>query len=94
MEKLCPVEKSHTRLRQVHTLWHEALAAYPVPELFIARMNELLQSARSVTWVLQQEMRHDEGFEKWCRAWQEKMRADERMSGSSRRETWSRSRAT
>jgi hypothetical protein len=79
LEKRCPLEKSHTRLRQVHTLWHEALDAYPVPELFIARLNALLQAARSVTWVLQQEMRHDEGFEEWYGAWQEKMRADERM---------------
>jgi hypothetical protein len=79
LEKRCPLEKSHTRLRQVHGLWHEALDSYALPDLFTARLNALLQAARSVTWVLQQEMRHDEGFEDWYGPWQERMRADERM---------------
>lgn len=57
----------------------QGLEAYPVPGLFVARLNALLQAARSVTWVLQQDMRHDEGFEDWYGTWQERMRADERM---------------
>jgi hypothetical protein len=78
-EKTCPLPNSHTRLRQVHTLWHEAAQGYAVPDLFVPRLNALLQAARSVTWVLQKEMSRDEDFDAWYGSWQERMRGDERM---------------
>lgn len=78
-EKSCPIPKSHTRLRQVHTLWHEAAQSYAVPDLFVPRLNALLQAARSTTWVLQKEMSRDDGFGAWYGQWQDQMREDERM---------------
>jgi hypothetical protein len=78
-EKTCPIPNSHTRLRQVHTLWHEAAQGYPVPDIFVPRLNALLQAARSTTWVLQKEMSREEGFDAWYGSWQERMRGDERM---------------
>jgi hypothetical protein len=71
----CPVAKTHTRLDQAHTLWHEALDAYQEPELFATKLNALLTALRSVTFVLQKELAHTEGFEEWWKEWRARMKA-------------------
>lgn len=76
----CPVARTHTRLDQSHVLWHEALDAYTDPDVFVTRLNALVQALRSVTFVLQKELRHTDGFENWYADWQRRMRSDPLMS--------------
>jgi hypothetical protein len=64
-ETSCPIEKTHSRLRQTHDLWHETAAAYPDADEFVTKLNACVQAARSVTFVLQKELRHREWFEDW-----------------------------
>ncbi len=78
-EEACPIPKAHARLNQCHLLWHEALEAYADPDRFVSHLNATIQGLRNVTWVLQKELRHSEGFDEWYAEWQEKMAADARM---------------
>ncbi len=75
----CPIPKTHARLNQCHSMWHEALDAYADPDLFTGRLNAVVQGLRNVTWVLQKELKHAEGFEDWYRVQQDAMKADPRM---------------
>lgn len=75
----CVVERSHSRLEQAHTLWHEALAAYHDPEGFVIKLNALLQALRSVTFVLRKEFGNSDDFQRWYSPWEDAMRADARM---------------
>lgn len=75
----CVVPKTHARLEQAHALWHEALAAYHDPELFVTKLNALIQALRTVTWVLQKEFGNSKEFKSWYEAWQDTMAADERL---------------
>jgi hypothetical protein len=76
----CPIPKTHARLDQSHALWHESLDSYAEPDRFVGRLNALIQALRSVTFVLQKELRHKENFDSWYLPWQERMRADKRMT--------------
>ncbi len=66
-------------MNQAHGLWHEALDAYQDPELFLTRLNALLVSLRSVTFVLQKDLRHEDGFDEWYEEQRVQMRADSVM---------------
>lgn len=78
-EKSCPIPKTHNRLRQVHDLWHEAAAAYPDADAFVTKLNACIQAARSVTFVLQKELKRRDWFEAFYEPWQERMKADPLM---------------
>lgn len=64
------------RLDQAYELWHRALTAYPDVDPFCLEINSLIQALRSVTWLLQKALRHEDGFEDWYRPWQDTMRGD------------------
>lgn len=64
------------RLDQALLLWHRALDAYPDADEFCIGINSLIQALRSVTWVLQKDLKHRDGFGPWYSAWQERMRQD------------------
>jgi hypothetical protein len=76
----CVVPKTHARLEQAHALWHEALAAYHDPELFVTKLNALIQALRTVTWVLQKEFGNSDEFKSWYTPWQGVLKADMRLS--------------
>jgi hypothetical protein len=78
-EEECPIPKTHARLTQCHLMWHEALEAYADPDAFVGHLNALIQGLRTVTLVLQKELRHCDGFNAWYEEKQEAMRADARM---------------
>lgn len=75
----CVVPKTHARLEQAHSLWHEALNAYHDPEAFITKLNALLLALRSVTWVLRKEFGNSPEFKRWYGRWEAAMHADARM---------------
>lgn len=78
-EEECPIPRTHARLNQCHGMWHESLEAYADPDAFVGHLNALIQGLRSVTWVLQKELRNHDGFDDWYQGQQEIMRADLRM---------------
>lgn len=72
----CPIPKTHARLNQCHSMWHEALDAYADPERFTGRLNAVVQGLRNVTWVLQKELKPLAGFDDWYKDQQDVMKAD------------------
>jgi hypothetical protein len=72
----CPIPTSHGRLRELHHLWHQALAAYGDPDAFAFNLNAVVQAARNVTFLLQAEKERVQDFDAWYPAWQERLRAD------------------
>jgi hypothetical protein len=64
------------RFDQALRLWHRALDAYPGADEFCLEINSLIQALRSVTWLLQKDLKHRDGFGPWYAAWQDRMRQD------------------
>ena len=64
------------RLEQAHELWHRALDSYPQVDDFCLAVNNLLQTLRTVTWVLKKSLRHHDGFDAWYVARQREMSDD------------------
>jgi hypothetical protein len=79
VEKSCPVPNTHSRLRQAHDAWHEALDAYPDPAEFTRRINALIPALRAVTLMMQKELKGADWFESWYAPWRTRMEADPRM---------------
>jgi len=42
LEKRCPLPTTHTRLHQVHDLWHRVAADYADPDEFVVSLNAAL----------------------------------------------------
>jgi hypothetical protein len=79
VEKSCPIPNTHSRLRQAHDAWHEALDAYSDPAEFTRRINALIPALRAVTLMLQKELNARDWFESWYAPWQNRMKADTTM---------------
>lgn len=65
LEKSCPLPKTHTRLHQVHDLWHRVAADYADPDAFVVSLNAALQALRSVHFMLNKESRNVPDFDAW-----------------------------
>jgi hypothetical protein len=76
IEKSCPLEAAHTRLRQAHDLWHRLVGAYADPDEFVLQLNQLIVTLRQVTFMLQKQKDKIDDFDGWYGAWQEQLRAD------------------
>lgn len=70
----CPSPTAHRRLEEAHTFWHRCFDAYQDSDLFRTDLNACIQALRNVTFALQKEMAHVEGFAEWYRPWQSAMR--------------------
>lgn len=70
----CPCPTAHQRLEAVHVGWHRALDEYQDPALFAIDLNNCIQALRNVTFALQKEMAHTEGFAEWYGPWREAMK--------------------
>lgn len=64
------------RLGQAGRLWRRALQAYQDADLFCLEINGLIQALRSVTWLLQKELKPRQDFAQWYAVWQDRLRAD------------------
>lgn len=67
---------ARTRLDGALTLWRRALDEYFDVDAFVVSLNALIQALRTVTWVLQKDLRHHQGFDVWYDAQQQSMRGD------------------
>lgn len=79
-EKLCPIPNTHSRLGQVHLLWHQTLEKYDSPDGFVANLNSTIEALRNVTFMLQNEKHKIPDFDKWYGEWRDKMKADAVMT--------------
>lgn len=64
------------RLRESILLLQQAINSESNPELFQTNLNAFLNSARSVTWIMQKEFADVENFKTWYKFIQEKMKND------------------
>jgi len=61
----CLIPKTHKRFNQALLCLDEAIKTYQEPDRFISNINNLIQTLRSITWVLQKEHRNIKGFKEW-----------------------------
>jgi hypothetical protein len=73
---LAAVSAAGRRLEQAHQLWHRALESYPSVDDFCLAVNNLLQTLRTVTFVLQKSLKHRDGFDAWYADRQREMNDD------------------
>jgi hypothetical protein len=75
----CPLANVDQRLEDVHQQWHQAEAAYFDPDRFRLSIQTVIQTLRTVTWVLQNRKKIIPNFDLWYGGWQERLRADALM---------------
>lgn len=78
-EEQCPLAAVDRRLDDLHRLWHQAEAAYFDPDAFRVAIQAAIQTARTVTLVLQKNKRLIPDFDAWYEPWQQKLGADSLM---------------
>ena len=74
--KACPIPETHDRLSAAHHFLHGILDNYHKANEMRWNLNAFLEAARSVTWVLQKELKQHSGFEHWYGNQQAKMRGN------------------
>lgn len=72
----CPIPATHDKYQEAHYFIARMLSEYHHPDEFRWNLNAFLQALRSVTFMVQSEMAHVEGFQGWYSGQQELMRAD------------------
>lgn len=67
------LDTPYNRLDEVHRAWHLSLNGYHSVEDFRAGINSSIQSLRNVTFTLQKQLNHLDGFDTWYESWRKKM---------------------
>ena len=75
-ENRCPLFITERRLNDSLELWIETKKKYFDPKYFRIYLNNLIQSLRNLTWILQSSKSKFPLFDNWYKQWQDKMRAD------------------
>jgi len=75
----CPIPETHTRLNQAFSLFENILEDYQNELRFTAALNNLIQNLRNVTFVLQKELAHENGFEDWYSKEKDRMKEDKAL---------------
>lgn len=75
----CPLAPVDRRLADLHRHWHVAEAAYFDPDAFRVGIQTAIQTARTVTFILQAQKAAFPDFDGWYLPWQERFRADPLM---------------
>ena len=79
VDYICPLADIDRRLEDAHRIWHKTVDSYFDPDEFRVNGQHLIQTLRTVTFVLQSNKAKIPGFEEWYRAEQEGMRADPQL---------------
>jgi len=72
----CPTPTAHSRLLEVHRLWHQAADNYNDPDGFRTYLNATLQALRNVTFAIQSEKNNIPNFDEWYPQWQQRLKSD------------------
>ena len=75
----CPLAPVDQRLADLHRNWHVADAAYFDPDAFRVGIQTAIQTARTVTFILQAQKAIFPDFDGWYSGWQDKFKADPLM---------------
>lgn len=75
----CPLAQVDRRLADLHRHWHVAEGAYFDPDAFRVGIQTAIQTARTVTFILQAQKAIFPDFDGWYSSWQEKFKADALM---------------
>jgi hypothetical protein len=75
----CPLNAVDRRLDDLHQQWHQAENAYFSPQKFRVGIQAAIQTARTVSFILQSHKRIIPNFDAWYTAWQARMREDQLM---------------
>jgi hypothetical protein len=75
----CPLSGVDRRLDDVHQQWHQAEEAYFDPERFRVAIHTVIQSLRTVSFILQNRKDDIPDFDVWYGGWQERLRGDPLM---------------
>lgn len=70
MENNCPLQSTEKRLNDCLILWENAKSNYFEPDSFILNLNNLIQTLRSVTFILQKNKDSLQAFKSWYEKWQ------------------------
>jgi hypothetical protein len=73
----CPFPDVHARLDDAHYLWHEAQINYFSPPRFRTNLNALIQTLRTITWLIQKNKGRIRDFNDWYSLWQKRMKDDD-----------------
>ncbi|MDD2656861.1 MAG: hypothetical protein PHQ18_04855 [Patescibacteria group bacterium] len=73
----CPMPDTHNRLNQAFSLFENILEDYQDILRFTSALNNLIQNLRNVTFVLQKELAHTDGFFDWYSKKQTEMQDDD-----------------
>jgi len=73
----CPIPTTHDKFNEAHYFFHRTMDVYHEPDPFRWNLNAFLQALRSVTFMLQSELKHQGGFDKWYQPWRERMKQDD-----------------
>src|SRR5438093_642613 len=71
----CAIPLTHDKLWEIHHWWHEMARAYHEPDPFRWALGALIQAARGVTFMLQNEQAAFKDF-KWYEEWTAKAKGD------------------
>jgi hypothetical protein len=72
----CPVPSAHDKANEAHYFLHELIEHYHECNRFRYSLSAFLQAARNVTFHLQSELKHRDGFDDWYKPHREKMKAN------------------
>ena len=76
LDDKCPIPSSHEQFIHTHYDISQMLTNYHKPDIFRYNFNAFLQSLRNVTFLLQNELKHKEGFDAWYEHQREFMKQD------------------
>jgi len=78
-ERQCPLAAVDRRLEDVHRFWHQAEQAYFEPDAFRVAIQAAIQTARTVTLVMQKNKNIIPDFDRWYETWRKKLGANTLM---------------
>lgn len=77
VDERCPLQDTHDKYNEAHYFIEQMMVEWHRPEPFRWSMNAFLQALRNVTFYLQNELAHQDGFRAWYEGQQAQMRGDE-----------------
>jgi hypothetical protein len=72
----CPILATHDKYEEAHYFLEQMMREYHHPDHFRYNLNGFLQALRSVTFMIQNELKSVAGFDEWYETQQELMRKD------------------
>ena len=76
-KETCPIPITHKRLNHVLSIFDDINKSYQNPDKFTSDLNNLIQTLRNVTFMLQSEKHKIENFDIWYKPIQNSMKEND-----------------